>query len=375
MANYDFPADPTYSTEIRKLEDTDPASATNTFNPLIQQLINNTQAVKSTAEGAAANAQTAKTAAEKANTAAESANNAAATISNPNLLDNWYFLDPINQRGQEEYSVIGKRSYTIDRWYIEGRGSMTISGDTGITLKKSIGSSDIFFNFLQILDNAATYAGKQVTFSALINGAATISVGYNNNYPTNTTDTAREMRVLQVTYTFPKEVDIKKADVVIQARSNDNYNIIAAKLELGDRQTLAHQDSNGNWVLNDPPPNKALELAKCQRYQIVLTNNPNEHNIVGTFSAYDDGNDVIIVPLPATMRNANPTVNIVGSLSRVLIQPENKWALISSPAVNISMLSNNLLKLVLSYEASNTRDIGWYQLETADSKIIIDNNL
>lgn len=42
--------------------------------------------------------------------------------------------------------------------------------------------------------------------------------------------------------------------------------IIAAKLELGPVQTLAHQDTDGNWVLNDPPPNKALELAKCQRY-------------------------------------------------------------------------------------------------------------
>ena len=33
-------------------------------------------------------------------------------------------------------------------------------------------------------------------------------------------------------------------------------------------QTIAHQDASGNWVLNDPPPNKALELAKCQRYYI-----------------------------------------------------------------------------------------------------------
>lgn len=46
MANYDIPANPTYNTAIRKLEDTDPASATSIFNPLIQQLINNTHAVK-----------------------------------------------------------------------------------------------------------------------------------------------------------------------------------------------------------------------------------------------------------------------------------------------------------------------------------------
>lgn len=50
MANYDFPENPTYSTEIRKLEDTDPASATSIFNPLIQQLISNTHAVKKSVE-------------------------------------------------------------------------------------------------------------------------------------------------------------------------------------------------------------------------------------------------------------------------------------------------------------------------------------
>jgi len=42
--------------------------------------------------------------------------------------------------------------------------------------------------------------------------------------------------------------------------------IIAAKLEIGTRQTLTKPDENGTDVLNDPPPNKALELAKCQRY-------------------------------------------------------------------------------------------------------------
>ena len=46
MANYDVPTNPTYNANIRKLEDTDPASASTIFNPLIQQLITNTHAVK-----------------------------------------------------------------------------------------------------------------------------------------------------------------------------------------------------------------------------------------------------------------------------------------------------------------------------------------
>lgn len=35
-------------------------------------------------------------------------------------------------------------------------------------------------------------------------------------------------------------------------------------------QTLARQNAEGTWELIDPPPDPALELAKCQRYLQVL---------------------------------------------------------------------------------------------------------
>lgn len=43
MAYYEIPDNPEYSTEIRKLENSDPASAEKTFNPLFQTLISNMQ--------------------------------------------------------------------------------------------------------------------------------------------------------------------------------------------------------------------------------------------------------------------------------------------------------------------------------------------
>ena len=57
---------------------------------------------------------------------------------------------------------------------------------------------------------------------------------------------------------------------MVNSAANTQFIIKAAKLELGPVQTLARQDADGNWVLNDPPPNFALELAKCQRYQYVI---------------------------------------------------------------------------------------------------------
>ena len=47
---------------------------------------------------------------------------------------------------------------------------------------------------------------------------------------------------------------------------NDNYFALKAiKLELGSQQTLAHQDADGNWVLNEIP-GYGEQLARCQRY-------------------------------------------------------------------------------------------------------------
>jgi hypothetical protein len=41
--------------------------------------------------------------------------------------------------------------------------------------------------------------------------------------------------------------------------------LVAVKLELGSVQTLAHQDVDGNWVLNEIP-NYAEQLAICSQY-------------------------------------------------------------------------------------------------------------
>ena len=46
-------------------------------------------------------------------------------ISNPNLLDNWYFGNPVNQRGQTSYSKAW--IYTIDRWQVSQNTTLTVN--------------------------------------------------------------------------------------------------------------------------------------------------------------------------------------------------------------------------------------------------------
>lgn len=143
-----------------------------------------------------------------------------AAASNPNLLDNWYFVSPINQRGVS--GTVSDTGYFIDRWKLTD-GSVTISSG-GLVLNGTIE---------QILETAP----EQTVTASYLTGSGVQPAEYNR---------------------AQKKVSITAS----------NELIIASKLELGDHQTLARPE-NGKCVLNDPPPNKALELKKCQRYQIV----------------------------------------------------------------------------------------------------------
>ena len=171
--------------------------------------------------------------------------------SNPNLLDNWYFADPINQQGQAEYT--GKVFYTIDRWFIVQDTDQTLRiVPNGITITP-------LTLFYQKLDHVPE-EGQTVTFSAMVNGLlVTGSQTWSSQY-----------KICATGYGIQLAFSKTEKYVQIYNESGTADDVISAvKLEIGPQQTLAHQDINGNWVLNDPPPNKALELLKCQRYLVA----------------------------------------------------------------------------------------------------------
>lgn len=167
-------------------------------------------------------------------------------ISNPNLLDNWYFGNPVNQRGQTEYTAEG---YTIDRWSIGSGATLTL---TNGSLYISAG------NLITYLESGSNLFSKTVTFSmltqsGLVSGTARLGDSY---------------AVWDATSLYN--------GVAFQYRSNDVFALliskgmflsgaIAVKLELGSQQTLAHQNADGNWVLNEIP-DYGEQLARCQRY-------------------------------------------------------------------------------------------------------------
>ena len=142
----------------------------------------------------------------------------AGAVCNANLLDNWCFVNPVNQRGVS--GTISTAGYFFDRWKLVS-GSVTINSG-GIVLNGTIA---------QVLEYAV---GQAVTATALT--------------PDGVTD---------VTPVYDDEA--KTFTVTAQGKT-----IRAVKLELGTRQTVAHQE-NGVWVLNEIP-DYVEQLRRCQRF-------------------------------------------------------------------------------------------------------------
>ena len=180
--------------------------------------------------------------------------------SNPNLLDNWYFVDPINQRGQIKYTDDRNSGvYSIDRWEVGWLGTIEVhDGFIRIVGGPQKGS---VFNLQQKLEQAKKLNGRIVTASIMYSHShENIGFGLWDQFA-SLPNTNGNIGVLSTTKIYHEG----ETFAIMATSENATIDIYAVKLELGPVQTLAHKEGD-TWVLNDPPPNKALELAKCQRY-------------------------------------------------------------------------------------------------------------
>lgn len=215
--------------------------------------------------------------------------------SNPNLLDNWYFVDPINQRGQIKYTDDRNSGvYSIDRWEVGWLGTIEVhDGFIRIVGGPQKGSA---FNLQQKLEQAKKLNGRIVTASIMYSHShENIWFGLWDQFA-SLPNTNGNIGVLSTTKIYHEG----ETFAIMATSENATIDIYAVKLELGPVQTLAHKEGD-KWVLNDPPPNKALELAKCQRYfQRLNIIRPKEVGIQWLFADFK------------TTMHINPTiVNII----------------------------------------------------------------
>lgn len=201
---------------------------------------------------------------------------------NPNLLRNAYFIGGGTGRGVFPINTIGKTVYdeagwAIDHWYVRGSLGITLQS-TG--LHAVVASTDAFFGLNQPILNSADLIGKTVTISVLISD---YSFTEHSSYPkvglyaansgaansqSILTKQITENGITTITGTIPNSItDYSQLNfsafyISTSATSpTGSCKIIAAKLEIGETQTLAHLE-NGVWVLNEIP-DYPVEESRC----------------------------------------------------------------------------------------------------------------
>lgn len=209
-------------------------------------------------------------------TSVTNVSNQLGTFVRPNLLDNWGFS--VWQRYSDgEYNGVPDGSYVPDRWIItSSNGSVStklIKSTPYGGLSNSVGPN---CRITQRLENAAQYNKMTLTLSVLKNTGLHSKTIVASNWD-NSTDIFAQ---------FSSAV----------AWLNAGETFIAAKLELGPTQTLAHQEGD-KWVLNEVPE-YGEQLRRCQRYFVRFT----KFTAVSGRAA-NANSCQFMVPIPVTMRD------------------------------------------------------------------------
>ena len=277
---------------------------------------------------------------------------------NKNLLDNAYFKGggsqqgggqfPINQRGKTSWS----QGSAFDRWLI----SKSSSSDAIVTLSEGGVSASAQCWFFERLDGK-DLVGKQLTLSALLDSNelifGTVTFNQQNSVAVNNGEFSLYMENRpNTTFTV----------FVISWIKGSGKKVVAAKLELGDQQTLAYQDEEGNWQLFETP-DYAEELAKCQRYffPVMERNKINATTVMA--QAVSLTSAAIFIPLPCNMR-VIPTATINKTALCELKNGNTQYPITS---ITVVRMSSNVVKLNIVCSGGGLTDGNFYPLINSDS--------
>lgn len=199
---------------------------------------------------------------------------------NPNLLRNCYFVGggsgrgtfPVNPGGKTTYSV-SNNGWTPIGWYLRGNTTLTLQSD-GMLVTFANDSTRKGLN-MPLASLRQYLVGKTVTLSALIKDYNIAEV---NTFPLfglhGGSDAGGNSAVILGSrkegnglWTVTGVVGQNALSYAglnfclawVQDATYGSFKVVAAKLEIGDTQTLAHEE-NGVWVLNEIPDYEEEEL-------------------------------------------------------------------------------------------------------------------
>lgn len=277
-------------------------------------------------------------------TSVTNVSNQLGTFVRPNLLDNWYFGRPVDQRGgyivlqgamtygdvactqahgpvsqtalpvymvsNQVYAIDSIYSddgstyyvkaadvvrgyipawnrYSIDRWSVEADSEIVITlVNGGIRVKNT---STVARQFKQILPVDLNIAGKMITISALVGDV----IGTVNYLLTQVNDPYKNSAACTITtnglFSASGSVLTGQQKIVFGLEPGAEITILAAKLEIGPTQTLAHREGD-RCVINEVPE-YGEQLRRCQWYSNVLPG-------IYWLPQNADGTNRLTIPIP-----------------------------------------------------------------------------
>lgn len=183
-----------------------------------------------------------------------------AVVPGKNLLINWDFRKPVNRNGKREYTGFG---YTIDRWSTEGT-TVKVEAD-GLLLENTsdTGSSQ----FVSTFEASRLIDGQIYTASLFLKnlvGSGSMVVQYREGAYTYLMGAPLSDGLISVSNRISTS-GITILGYMVRIEPNSSVKLIAAKLELGSVQTLARQNTDGEWEIIDPP-DYDLQYLLCSQY-------------------------------------------------------------------------------------------------------------
>ena len=222
-----------------------------------------------------------------------------------NLLVNPLFS--VNQRGRVSYPIT-KPAYTMDCWKTSGDttdGEVTV-GKNYAKITNNSGTMGLG----QFVEDYGALAGETVTLSMAVDIlSGSYHLGLNDG--TGQAGGVLSQKGLQV-YALTVTLSDSPSQLWCQLISEGaaSCRIFAAKLEVGDHQTLAIQGEDGTWQLTQQPD--PLELLRCYRYQYVPVEGDNSYPM-GYGFAFSNTSARMMFPCGVKMRIAPSVTFLNGS--------------------------------------------------------------
>ncbi len=310
---------------------------------------------------------------------------------NKNMIRNGYFLDPVNQLNQSEYS----RNYyqpitTIDSWDLSsnnGTASVQLTDFEGI--KFQVDNVDEILNnpYSNFLHNVLSkefqhYPNDKIYTISIVGNIKTCVLGYNNIWFTAlSTQNGFGTR----TFSIEEKNISSPLSIVFQLNNQgETSNIQAVKLEPGTEQTLVGYKNNNYELQIIDIPNKEEELRRCQNELYCLfakDYNAGNNSIIGSFYCWQDGKGQLVVPIPVPFSTNEPKIyfrnlrfiycgDINGSFAKMQIEiPE-----LSNNIGFISVSKNNII-VSIKNESFRTGMTGWVDFMNLDGYFIASCNV